>query len=1133
PAEWVTSSAPLTIQASFSKAGTYDVVLTDVCHSTAALTATGDAVSGINTITLDGLTPEPLPEGSYLATLTPKSVDGTAGVASSATVSVVSSPTAAQRTICSNASRIRLAADTDKALAQAAVTASHEHFADAEAVVLIPTSASPGFLAVATVYARLNEMPLLFSAGDKLTYATKQELVRRKPSKVVVLGPKDGFSPKVMATLKSLGLKVPLRTAKSAAELGALLYPKSNIAAETPAVFVNFKTSESTLMQAVSFASATGRPLLDLDGSSLTTTRATIKALGTKGGIAIGGTSSISDKGLTSFKKVVRVSAKDDRSLALSLARSATDPVATVVLRSATSKLTRLDYLAFNIPALTVVVDSKGLTLDQRAWLNARGDIQNLFSTSASASLTDFAMARVAAVVLKRGEPTVIPVLEALPLGPLTAPATFAFSGSGWGHGIGMSQWGAYAMAKAGKSEADILTHYYTNTTVEPVADDADVFVGLCVDTDSNCYRNANRVSSIKLRLKPTGGSTPSMKLQAADGTAVTITTAHTVTFTFIKSSTMIKTTITGTDAPTLKNSSMVIITWSGTRISGTLGDEAGVAQVAGPGGDLAAGRTYRFGSMRVRAGAAQTDLIAGMSLSNRVRLHDEYLYGIGEVSSSWPAAALRAQVIAARSYVYNDVYNSDGTTRPRRSACDCQVYGDIRDQNYVGWSKISSVKGDLWKAAVDATLASETTGMAVVNGRNVVQTFFAAANGGATQNNEDVWGGTGRSYLRSVDDPWTLMPPEAVTVTAWSPRVRTQQVVAAAFGLPNVATLDMSDRFASGALRSVTATSTTGAQTTISGEKFRGTMVSDTGSSLMSTWVWRSIVTPTSKAAPGLSEEFIKDRFFGFCKAPGSTAKKAVLVSGIGEAGPAIVTAAASYAAVTGAALIVTKNSGDATRIKTLLAAQAIASVAIVGTIDSAITSAMTTAKISWRVIQGSTLSDLTRRLATDAAVSADKGIVVASASEPAAWPLAVSVSARTGRPLLFATNKALSADVVSWISSASPASIYVVGSTAEIPDAALAGFADVSRVTTSDLPLASLALLGRSAVTVRGVILMSASSDPLTGVIAAISGMPIVYEDATTTSAVVDWLRRQPLAAAVVNLGVTPEFLQQIRRA
>jgi SpoIID/LytB domain protein len=623
------------------------------------------------------------------------------------------------------------------------------------------------------------------------------------------------------------------------------------------------------------------------------------------------------------------------------------------------------------------------------------------------------------------------------------------------------------------------------------------------------------------------------MKLQAADGTAVTITPAHTVTFTFIKSSTMIKTTITGTDAPKLKTSSMVVITWSGTRFSGTLGDEAGVAQVAGPGGDLAAGRTYRFGSMRVRAGAAQTDLIAGISLSNRVRLHDEYLYGIGEVSSSWPAAALRAQVIAARSYVYNDVYNSDGTTRPRRSACDCQVYGDIRDQNYVGWQKISSVKGDMWKAAVDATLVSDTTGLVVKSGNSVVQTFFAAANGGATQNNEDVWGGSPRSYLRSVDDPWTLMPAEAITVSAWSPRVRTQQVVAAAFGLPNVATLDLSDRFVSGALKSVTATSTTGQTATISGEKFRSTMVSDTGSSLMSTWVWRSIVTPVSAAAPGLSEEFIRHRFFGFCKAPGSTAKSAVIVSAAGESGPATMAAAASYAAVKGAALIVAKASGDVVRIKALLTAQAITSVVTVGVVDAAITSALTTAKISWRNIQGATLSDLSRRLATDANAPADKGIVIASASEPSAWPLAVSVSARMGRPLLYATEKTLTADVVSWISSASPASIYVVGSTTELPDSALAGFADVSRITTSDLPLASLTLLGRGDVAVRGVILMAGTSDPLKGVLAALSGLPIVYEDATTTATVLDWLRRQSLAAAVVDLGVTPEFLQQVRRA
>ncbi len=36
--------------------------------------------------------------------------------------------------------------------------------------------------------------------------------------------------------------------------------------------------------------------------------------------------------------------------------------------------------------------------------------------------------------------------------------------GSGWGHGVGMEQWGAYTMAKEGKKAKDIVTHYFPNT---------------------------------------------------------------------------------------------------------------------------------------------------------------------------------------------------------------------------------------------------------------------------------------------------------------------------------------------------------------------------------------------------------------------------------------------------------------------------------------------------------------------------------------------------------------------------------------------------------------------------------------------------------------------------------------------
>jgi stage II sporulation protein D len=40
---------------------------------------------------------------------------------------------------------------------------------------------------------------------------------------------------------------------------------------------------------------------------------------------------------------------------------------------------------------------------------------------------------------------------------------------TGYGHGVGMSQWGANGMAKAGKSYSEILTHYYTGVEISSV----------------------------------------------------------------------------------------------------------------------------------------------------------------------------------------------------------------------------------------------------------------------------------------------------------------------------------------------------------------------------------------------------------------------------------------------------------------------------------------------------------------------------------------------------------------------------------------------------------------------------------------------------------------------------------------
>ena len=142
--------------------------------------------------------------------------------------------------------------------------------------------------------------------------------------------------------------------------------------------------------------------------------------------------------------------------------------------------------------------------------------------------------------------------------------------------------------------------------------------------------------------------------------------------------------------------------------------------------------------------------LSLGLQINNVLRLHDEYLYGIAEVSSSWPTATMQAQIITARSYAYKKLKSGI------RSACGCHIYDDPRDQNFTGYAKLAEKSGStnvgaLWKAAVDATLVSPTQGLALTVAGQVVSAYYSAASGGRTQNNEDVWGGSPLSYTRKI----------------------------------------------------------------------------------------------------------------------------------------------------------------------------------------------------------------------------------------------------------------------------------------------------------------------------------------------------------------------------------------------
>ncbi|HTU80644.1 MAG TPA: SpoIID/LytB domain-containing protein [Candidatus Acidoferrales bacterium] len=150
----------------------------------------------------------------------------------------------------------------------------------------------------------------------------------------------------------------------------------------------------------------------------------------------------------------------------------------------------------------------------------------------------------------------------------------------------------------------------------------------------------------------------------------------------------------------------------------------AGVAQpVAGSDGFLFDGRPYRGSFERLADGR----------IVNVVGL-EAYLYSVvpHEMTSSWPAPALAAQAVCARTYVLQ-------RSNPRR---DYDVVPSQMDQVYPG------VTGETpaGRAAVDAT-----AGQVLRFGGMFATVAYSSCCGGHTESAADAWGGAGAPYLGGV----------------------------------------------------------------------------------------------------------------------------------------------------------------------------------------------------------------------------------------------------------------------------------------------------------------------------------------------------------------------------------------------
>lgn len=410
---------------------------------------------------------------------------------------------------------------------------------------------------------------------------------------------------------------------------------------------------------------------------------------------------------------------------------------------------------------------------------------------------------------------------------PTTAPATFTAKGSGYGHGVGMSQYGAYQLARNGSSASSILTHYYTGTALSARAMPSSIavqvfgpepysFVGYADTATSTTFSLST--GSWQLRqgsttLYPRPGASP------ADPATSAVQVRLSVSGTSVRA-----TIVGGSAAGTSFTAPMLRLRWSGTEYylpSGT----AAVATLTGAGG------TYRHGRLTATVIGGRLNVVNELSMT-------EYLYGIAEMPSSWGlgggAAALQAQAIAARTYAYvragATAAKPDGT---RKSACNCHLVDDVRDQMYTGWKKEgeavgSTSYGAVWRAAVDATTASTV----VTYAGSPISTYYFSSSGGATANSEDVWVSE-VPYLRAVPDPESLSAP-GNTMASWT-RTITQARLAGIFHLSGIGRVEVVARYASGQVKTLRATSTSGATTDLT---LKSAVWSSTLGGLPSSWI-------------------------------------------------------------------------------------------------------------------------------------------------------------------------------------------------------------------------------------------------------------------------------------------------------
>jgi SpoIID/LytB domain protein len=284
-----------------------------------------------------------------------------------------------------------------------------------------------------------------------------------------------------------------------------------------------------------------------------------------------------------------------------------------------------------------------------------------------------------------------------LPTAAQGASERWTVRGAGWGHGVGMSQWGAYGFARQGNDYRQILGHYYRGTRVT---------------------RGGNSV--VRVLLQPNRSS-------------IVFTGATRASDRRLKEASVYKATREGAN--------VVLRSASGRRLASypeVLPSSGGATfRLLGQADNGVRNGIYR-GSLEIRVAAG-----SGLNAINTIAM-ESYLAGVVPAESPpiWPPEALKSQAVAARSYASATGVAGKGF----------EQYPDTRSQVYRGFGA---------ETPTTSSAVAATAGEVVTYNGEVVVTYFFSTSGGYTENVENVFSRSDpKPWLKGVIDPYDDSSP-------------------------------------------------------------------------------------------------------------------------------------------------------------------------------------------------------------------------------------------------------------------------------------------------------------------------------------------------------------------------------------